>query len=393
MRLTTELEILLSILSIFGQFHQNPRGLRDAILFRIVRSCIILAFFLISCSQPVQQLPRALYYLDGSDMAAQVWRLERDGVSRQLVSHEQNGVQDFSVSSVNGSLALVSNNSLTVMDAKGRNRYLVIEAQLGNSLESQYRNTVANPLFSPDGRMLAYALNGIHLYDLVTGSDAHVVVNPGKESNDALSYATGRYQPVAWSPDGNQLLISMSYYEGYQLAVIEPGSQQAPLLLAPGEALCCQFSWSADGGYILVANPLFGGTIPGLWIFDAQTGVQISTISGHPEGGLTNFVGWPYSYSTGKLAYFLESVAGFTPLDTMRYSLVYKEQDVDLPKMLRSEEFSLKSALWSPDGSFVLIVGNWEDEGIHLAIVRPGTGALKVLIEDANLVRDLYWGP
>ena len=155
---------------------------------------------------------------------AQVWRLERDGVTRKQISFEDVGVDDFAVSPVDGTVALVSNNSLILVNARGKNRRLIVEAQRDTSQESHYRNTVSSPAFSPDGRTLAYALNGIHLYDLSTKNDIHALTNPEPESDDALGYAKGVYRPASWSPDGSRLLILMSYYEGYLLEVMNPGT-------------------------------------------------------------------------------------------------------------------------------------------------------------------------
>ncbi|MEN6570898.1 MAG: hypothetical protein ABFD24_03555 [Anaerolineaceae bacterium] len=360
---------------------------------RVLMILAILYFLLAGCGREDQILPHALYYLDGSQGKAQVWRLERDGVTTRQITFEESGVEDFAVSPRNGALALVSGNSLSVVDSEGRNRRLIAEAPRDASLKSYYRNTIASPAFSADGRTLAYGWNGVHLSDLATNRDIHALTNPEPESDDAQGYARGVYLPVAWSPEDSRLLITMSYYEGYQLAVLQPGMETAPVQLTPETAVCCQFSWTPDGKSILAATPFFTGTVPGLWRYDAQTGEQTLALPARDSAGYTHFYGWPYQSAAGELTFFYASLKEYPTSDAILFSLVRGNEKGANIQNLHAEEFSIRTALWSPDGAFVVIVGNWEGGEKKMGIVSPGKDEIKILIDDASLIDNLTWGP
>ncbi len=101
------------------------------------------------------------------------------------------------------------------------------------------RGYVEAPAFSPDGRTLAYALDGLHLYDIEAGEDEHVLKNGGNLLGQTFIFSQENYYPSSWSPDGEKLLISMSYVEGSTLAVMEVrGADPLRRLWSEG-AVCC----------------------------------------------------------------------------------------------------------------------------------------------------------
>ena len=153
------------------------------------------------------------------------------------------------------------------------------------------------------------------------------------------------------------------------------------------------FTWTADAQSILAAAPYFTGSLPGLWRFDAQTGEQTFAIPGHDEDGFTNFVGWPFQSVAGELTFFQARLEEFPTADRILFDLVRTDKNGLNLQTLRSEKFSIRTALWSPDGAFVLVVGNWAGEEKHLALVRPGTEEIKILIDDASHIGNLEWGP
>ncbi len=60
---------------------------------------------------------------------------------------------------------------------------------------------------------------------------------------------------------------------------------------------------------------------------------------------------------------------------------------------LLQEEFLIRTALWTPDGTVVLVVGDRDGTGQQLFFIELQSGALKVLIEDGSLIRNMVWGP
>jgi len=135
---------------------------------------LILSYTILStgCSTTDKPLQERLYYLDGAIDNLQVWRMEKDGVTREQVTDEPLSVDNFMVSS-KGDFAVISDNQLILLDRNGRDRRMIADGDLviASGEEAYFNATVEFPFFSPDGNSIAYALDGVHLYDLGTGKD------------------------------------------------------------------------------------------------------------------------------------------------------------------------------------------------------------------------------
>ena len=357
--------------------------------------CLFLLQLLAGCSKTLNVLPRSLYFLDGPKDSKQVWRLEKDGKTFSQITFEEKGVENFDVSSVDGSTALISDNKLFLVDPKSQNHRLIVD---GNLVEAEgeewyFKNSINNPSFSPDGHTLAYGLDGLHLYNLSSGENDHVLSNLGNLMGEPFVYAKEVYSPGPWSPDGSMLLFTMSYYEGFTLAVMNPGVKDSFVRLLSDGALCCLISWTSDSQSILVANPYFTGTLPGLWKFDAHSGQQTTLVSGHIEDRSVNFVGWPYQSSKGDLFFFHLLFDWFSIDQGIPLFLVKSDENGSNMKKILPDEFRISDAVWSPDGSIVVVVGRYGSTEDQLFIVYPETGDIQVLIEHGNLIRALTWGP
>ena len=218
---------------------------------------LLLVILLAACSATAGLLPHSVYFRINQNEVSQVWRMERDGQMLRQVTTEETGVDSFAVSARDGTLAFVTANRLYLVDAKGENRRLVADGSLVKPVgeEAIFQTEVSNPVFSPDGRTLAYGLNGLHLYNLKTGEDQHLLTNLGNLGGEPYVFSREVYTPGSWSRDGSRLLIVMSYYEGSTLAVMDPGKPDPYQRLFTEGPACCLFSWSPDGESVLVANP------------------------------------------------------------------------------------------------------------------------------------------
>ncbi len=339
-------------------------------------------------------LPHSLYFLDGVEGAIQVWRLEPDGSTRVQITDEESGVDSFAVSPTDGRLAMISNNQLFLLDGDGTHRQLIADGQaVGEETpDFAFRSTVSDPVFSPDGRTLAYAFDGLHLYDLPNGEDTHVLTNLGNLLGEPFVFAKEIYAPGSWSPDGSKLLVIMGYYEGSTLAVMDLGAAEPFKRLWSNGPVCCLFDWSADGRAVWVSNPYYTVDIPGMWQYDVETGQGEVVAPGILEDGSIDFVGWPVQLPSGDMVYFHVNLERFSPEVGIELNMVQRYPQESHPAQLRPEAFHIIEALWAPGGSFALILQPCCEGERQIILARTDGSPLQVLSEGQR-ISDLAWGP
>lgn len=297
------------------------------------------------------------------------------------------------MSSLDGTLALVSENKLYLVIPKISTRKLIADGGLiDGTNHPAYFSMISNPVFSPDGKSLAYAWNGIHLYEISTGTDRHILPNHAIVNGTAQDYARGVHSPGPWSPDGNRLLVVTSYYEGCQLSILDPitGAQTK---WQADEPVGCQTSWSEDGRYVIAANPYFTGAIPGLWQFDAETGQETLNITLDNENHFANFIGCPFQSASGELLFFHALVGDIPPPEGIRLALVRYSIENEAPVRILPGDFYIREALWAPEDDAVVVVADRNGNGRQLFLIDIASGSTSVLIEDAEGVKSLRWGP
>jgi WD40 repeat protein len=363
---------------------------------RILPIVLLIAILLLSgCGLAPKPLPHSLYYLDDANEVLQIWRLERNGSTRTQLTFETTGVNDYSVSPVDGTLAYISENRLYLADKDGQNKQLLVDANLLNigGEDAVFRNTVSSPSFSPDGATLAYALDGIHLYDLRSGNDEQVLTNMGNLLDVSFVFSKEVYTPGAWSPDGSMFIIIMSYYEGYTLAVMNPSESQPFTRLVTDGAVCCIFNWSEDSRSVLVANPNFTGILPGLWRYDTVTGAEEYLLEGHDSEGMINFVGWPYQTTEGEMYFFHSKVESFDPEEGISLRLVRSDLFGLDQEVLFEDAFQVRDALWAPGGDLVVVSGRQDDMTNQLILLNTEIKEVLILLKDGERIGNLAWGP
>ena len=362
---------------------------------RIIAMFVALSTLLAACTDLSTPLPHSLYYSDGFGEGRQVWRLKRDGLTHVQITNEAAGVDAFAVSPADGTLAYVSNGQLFLMDGDGESRRLVADARQVDleTEDAYYRSMIESPVFSPDGRTLAYGFDGLHLYDLKSGEDKHILTNLGNLLGETYVFAREAYVPGPWSPDGSRLLIIIGYVEWNTLAVMDPDAEQPFTRMRSDGPLCCLYRWSADSRSVLAANPYYTGTIPGLWRFDAETGEETVVVPGLGEDGSVHFVGWPQQLTSGDLLYFHVNQERFSPDVGIPLRMVHSRPDGSNLTQVRPEEFHIMDALWAQDGSLAVILGSCCGGGRQVILARADGSPLQVLIEQGQRIMDLAWGP
>ena len=339
-------------------------------------------------------LPTAVYFLSDRGGSMQVWRLASDGETLRQLTEAEDGVDSLDVAA-DGQVAYVSGNQLWLRGVDGDNKLLVDGSAADPDSESfHYTQRISAPRFAPEGKRLAYALNGVHLLDLDSGEDQQLLINQLNGNDNDFVFPEELYSPEAWSPDGSRLLVSIAYVEGGSLGVLQPGGAQGLVRFDAEGVICCQVAWAADSARVLVASPYAGIVTSGLWAYDAVSGAESALLdASDPDGGL-HFAGWPQATSED-LYYFYASSAGVQEGDVPLFMVRNQLGDLGDQEQLRPESFSIREALWAPDGSLALILENpiLVAEGVTggtILLVRADGGPAQPLADQAH---DMRWGP
>jgi hypothetical protein len=332
-------------------------------------------------------LPHSLLYLSARSGSQQVWRLERDGVTQTQVTSEDASVNYFAASRADGSVAFVTHNQLYLVDAEGGNRRLLVDNAAADAEADDfvYRARVSDPVFSPDGRYLAYAFNGLWILDTSNNLAVHLLENELDDGDPERIYA-----PIRWAPNGVQLLIGITGSDYSTLAFVNPGEE--PLVTElEFRNLCCHVSWSLDSTSVLVASPFDGLIEAGFWRYNALSG-EVSELIAAETDGLYEFAGWPLELASGGLQYFYASSAELGAADVPLYMVSSGPNGVDGRALVREEPFAnIGEVLWAPDGSLALIVQRRPEGGAGGAVLVAFAGArqLQLLMDDGHAMQ---WG-
>lgn len=305
---------------------------------------------------PDALLPQPLYFLafDGQSIK-QVFRLERDGKAEKQLTFESANVTNYDVSSVDGSLAFESNNQLILANADGSNRRVLADG-------ARY------PVFSPDGKTLAYSLNGLTFYDLSTGNSN--VVLPDHPLGGSLPPEL--YIPDKYSPDATKLLLKVGHPPDspWTAAIYVPATNTLMQFAGNDPRLsCCVYyggaNWSPDSSsiYTVAITPDSSFPFSELWKVDANTGTVTTLIPGSAGEGDTQLVYLhyePYLAPDGTLNFFSAKYPASTNYFRRAPMVIVRTRSEDITTnwtILRGDTFDLvNEALWAPDANFVVVV-------------------------------------
>lgn len=336
-------------------------------------------------------LPHALYFLSRRSGSQQVWRLEPDGVTQSQITTEPSDVLSFDVSRADGSVAFASGNQLYLARSDGGDRRLLVDNAAADpqAADFYYTQRLGDPIFSPDGRFLAYSYNGVWILELSSFQAVQFLENERQTSQGRDRF----YAPLLWAPDGQRLLLTVGGSEGSTLAVLNPGAE--PLLVQiedDGGLVCCQAAWALDSSAVVVASPYIGLIEPGAWRYDAQTGASTRLLEDRDEG-LFHFAGWPQHLPDGSLTYFYASSAEAPVGDVPLYMVTGGLDGLSERTQLRPDAFSnLVEVLWAEEGSLALVVQAGPDGGPAGSVLLAASDGrqLQLLLDGARMLR---WGP
>jgi hypothetical protein len=344
-------------------------------------------------------LPYSLYFLgNDSQSLTQVFRIERDSGFTEQITNEPVPVTYYDISPVNGIIAYVASNQLLLVNRDGSDRRVLIDGGSSSDLHGDY-----NPVFSPDGKILAYRQNGLNLYDLSTGTSTMVLED--QPLGGSLPPVT--YSPDKFSPDGTKLLLNVGHPPDspWSAAIYLMSTMTLTPIVEESSSLSCCYNgteWSADGLniYTVATTPDSSTPFGAFWKVDGATGAAITLISGTAGEGdtlLFHQTYKPHIATNGQLYFFSAKYPEMVDFTRRVPLLLVRSLPDDIITnwtVLRGDSFELMNeALWAPDALFVVVVFALDQD------VYDGGRAEIVYLDgrpNVTLVafaRNMKWGP
>jgi hypothetical protein len=355
-------------------------------------------------------LPAPLYFIDAEN---QISRIEVDGKTITQITKETDKVFQFVVSPADGSLAYITiaddgfTNRLIRSDGMGQGRtelqtgimFGLAIPYTGESIEVGIRDPAPGMQMTPEART-----PGVWSFPLGRGTPTQIqAATPPTQGADGSETPGDHYMPLAWSPDGQKLLLRTSINLGPDapagdvgtigLALFErPAGTVTPLLPTSSEPLCLDASWDGQSVMIYCATPyLLTEATPALWRLNIVTSEK-ETLIPIRDGQKTNSVVSVRELFDGLYSMVAASESG----DPMASGYTVQRTALDAASertQLIAEPVKLGygSALWANDGSGVVLPVWKTDTAIDLTWY-PLRGGEPVVLQSGQLGAELAWG-
>lgn len=299
---------------------------------------------------------------------------------------------------MDGTLTFIADNQLLLADADGSNRRVLVEGDRSTGGDPcSFENPLSNPVFSPEGRTIAYARGGLNLFDVATGISRLAIEDPP----GGYGFVVEAHLPVDFSPDGTKLVVEVGQWEAPPAYAIYTPETGALVQASPGGgSFCCGGpTWSPDGSsfYDAISHPMYAYGTGEIWRVDASTGAITALIPFDPNSETMSVPDAPYLAPDGQLYYFFGEYnvdSGYRQAPVLQ--LVRSAPDGETGRtVLRDENFVfMNEALWAPDASFVIVATaparDWREGGI--LELYPADGQ-KSAVWLAPFGQEMKWGP
>lgn len=346
---------------------------------------------------PQALLPHSLCFLAAdSNQENQVWRLDEDGITLHQVTADPDGVTDYDLSPKGGWLAYATGRGLylAALDGSAVEKILESPAADGSDLWL-YKEQINHLVWSPDGKMLAYAHNGVNLFD--PAARIHEILLQNRyEDIEGAQIPEKLYSPAVWSPDGKKLVINEDYLEGGVRWILDlPTRKEIKLERPDGNSPCCTASWSPDGRHLFMTGIPYGTATSDLWMYDPESGRGTVLIPATNPDGTSNYIDFLKPVSAQDLVFFSAGNALDTPENTPLAMVSAQVTQATVQNPLRSDQFFVYESLWAEDGSLAVIVQPAPGEQtapFHgpVVLVPAADSPAHALAADGRMLR---WGP
>jgi len=143
--------------------------------------------------------------------------------------------------------------------------------------------TDGRPLWSPDGRWIAYGAMAVPP-DREDGAYTLIADTTGK----AETRVVAGLLPEAWSPDGRVLAGSGCTGGSCQLSLVDAPSGEKTVLASSGELHVWDLAWSPGGPYLAYSVSGLDGTRTGLVLWNRATGERLRLLEGGTSAPITD---------------------------------------------------------------------------------------------------------
>jgi Tol biopolymer transport system component len=331
--------------------------------------------------EPSILLPRDLYYLaQDANGKGQIFRLSRDGITVTQITFEQDGINGFDISPIDGIIVYAIQNNLIAVDTNGESRRMLV----------QDVNNISGAIWSPDGKIIAYksGKDGV-VYSFDTGEKEVLFSDSDNERSWFISF----------SPDSSKLAIGKHTSPSAPGGVVHIyGFSSRTLKRLSEENICYnnRLVWNSSETLFCYGHIFAGAVRPGLFLMNA-TDSSVETLIFSTSCPPCSPVAAPSQHADGNLYYLYEEIyevgGAYPPLTLFRSA---QDGITDRVKV-RPEAFNVLDAVWTPDGDALVIIQN---DGTHsspadlvLVPLDPSLPVVTLMVDIAELQPySLQWG-
>jgi len=264
---------------------------------------------------------------------------------------------------------------LVVRDLKsGENRFLTRHAPSGRDVGARF------PIFSPDGKQVAYQWHDNGLSLRVIGVD-------GSRMRVLMSNVSTQFLPVSFSPDGKQIACLLAEDGGTsKIALISAVDGSATQLKSNGWRRPRIGGFSPDGRFLVYSLPKSNPSASdgGIFVIAADGSRETAIV---PETANEQDPVWT---PDGRAVVFKSDRSGTMGLWSIR---VAEGRPQGSPELLKASIGSIMAFGFSRDGSFLYGTSNRQQD-VYVADIDPET--LRV-VSQPSLVTEKFvgsnWGP